>query len=147
MNYWFKPLSDESEWKWISDRANCSYCDDSKGIIAYLDSDIVGAVALDSWSYNSVCIHIAVEDIKIFRHKFAEEVFSYIFQTCDKGVVIGITPADNEAALRFNAHIGLTELYRIQDGFKVGVDYVVQQLRKENCRYISHEISAKSIAA
>ncbi len=72
------------------------------------------------------------------KHGYPEEVFNYVFNTCDKGVVIGVTPSNNEQALKFNAHLGLTEIYRIKDGYDVGIDYVVQQLRKENCRYIEH---------
>ena len=83
----------------------------------------------------------------LFRHGFAEEVFNYIFNTAGRGVVIGVTPADNAPALKFNKHIGLVELYRIKDGYAQGVDYVVQELRKENCRYIEHGKEINSNAA
>mgnify|MGYP005662725173 CR=1 FL=1 len=142
------PLTKKSEWEWVSEKAGCSKCDDTKGVVAYRGRKIAAVVALDSWSYNSVTIHIAVDDILAFKHGFPEEVFNYVFKEANKGVVIGITPADNVKALKFNAHIGLEELYRIRDGYAIGVDYVVQQLRKENCRYIDHdETSAKSVAA
>lgn len=70
------------------------------------------------------------------KHGYPEEVFNYVFNTCDKGVIIGVTPSNNERALRFNKRVGLTEIYRIKDGYAVGIDYVVQELRKENCKYL-----------
>ena len=147
MKYEFKPLNLRPEWKWVAERAKCSLCEDTKGIVAYLGDKIVAIVALDSWSYNSVTIHIAVEDPYVFRHGFAEECFNYIFNTCGKGVLIGVTPANNEVALKFNRHVGLVEIYRISDGYDLGIDYVVQELRKEDCRYIEHGQEIHSNAA
>jgi len=140
MSNWFiEPMEYEHQFTWLSERAECSHCEDTKGIVVYRDDQLVGAVAMDSWSYNSCTIHIAIDDMLAFKNNFPEEVFNYIFNTCDKGVVIGVTPADNERALRFNKTVGLVELYRIKDGYEVGVDYVVQELRKENCKYLRIE--------
>lgn len=132
------PLQREEEFKWVQEAAECALCDDMNGIVMYRDGDIVAGILLESWSHNSVTIHIRVDDPLAFKHGFAEECFHYIFIETNRGVLIGITPANNEASLRFNKHIGLREIYRISDGYDVGIDYVVQELRKENCRYIEH---------
>lgn len=147
MKYTFKPLSTREEWAWLSAKAQCCYCEDTKGIVAYREGEVVAAVALDSWSHNSVSIHIAITAPLVLKNGFAEEVFNYIFNTTGRRVVIGITPADNLAALKFNRHIGLVEVYRIKDGYAQGVDYVVQEIRKENCRYIEHGKEINSCAA
>jgi len=144
---WQTFAMNDYEFDWIQKRAECARCEDTKGIVIHRNSQVVGAVVLDSWSYNSVTIHVAIDDLLCMKHGFPEEVFNYIFNTCDKGVVIGITPANNEKALRFNKRIGLVELYRIRDGYDVGIDYVVQELRKENCRYIEHGQKDNSKAA
>lgn len=135
----FLPISRNEEWEWVSSRAKCVRCADTKGIVAYKDGKIVGAVALDTWAHNSVHIHIAFEDMFIFKHGFPETVFDYVFNTCDKGVIIGVTPASNEKALRFNEHIGFEEIFRVRDGYEIGIDFVVQEYRKENCKYIRKE--------
>ena len=147
MSTWQTFAMNDYEFDWIQKRAECARCEDTKGIVIHRNSQVVGAVVLDSWSYNSVTIHVAIDDLLCMKHGFPEEVFNYIFNTCDKGVVIGITPANNEKALRFNKRIGLVELYRIRDGYDVGIDYVVQELRKENCRYIEHGQKDNSKAA
>jgi len=131
-----KAMDQVEEWLWIKNLAECVWCEDTKGLVAWKNGKIVGAVALDSWSYNAVNIHIALEDSHIMRHGFPEAVFGYIFDTCDKGVVIGVTAASNERALRFNKRVGLEELYRVKDGYNIGVDYVIQELRKEDCKYL-----------
>jgi hypothetical protein len=134
------------EFKWVQEAAECAWCDDMNGIVCYRDGNLVAGILLESWSHNSVTIHIRVDDPLVFKNRFAEECFNYIFCTAGKGVLIGVTPANNIKALRFNRHIGLREIYRISDGYAVGVDYVVQELRKENCRYIEHgkEIHSKA---
>lgn len=132
----FLPMSRQEEWDWIAARAECVWCADTKGIVAYKDGKIVGAVAMDTWSHNSCRIHIAVEDMLIFKHGWPEAVFDYIFNACDKGVIMGITPACNERALKFILHIGFVEVFRLRDGFEEGIDFVCTEYRKENCKYI-----------
>jgi RimJ/RimL family protein N-acetyltransferase len=128
----FHPMESQEEWDWIAARAECVYCSDSKGIVAYRDGKLVGAVSFDHWSHNSCHIHTAFEDMLIFKHGFTEAVFDYIFNQCDKGVIIGVTPACNVKALRFNKHIGFEEVFRLKDGFEEGIDFVVTEYRKEN---------------
>jgi len=140
----FHAMESEEEWDWISARAECVYCADSKGIVAYSDGKLVGAVAFDHWANNSVHIHIAVDNMLIFKHGFREAVFGYIFNECDKGVIIGITPACNERSIRFIKHIGFVEVFRLKDGFEEGIDFVVTEYRKENCKYIRNEDGQES---
>lgn len=140
MSKWFIwPMKLDAEFKWLQHRSKCAKCDDTNGIVVYRGKKLVGAVVMDSWSYNSCTIHIAIEDMLAFKHGFPEEVFKYIFETAGKGVVIGITPSDNLKALAFNKRVGLVEIYRIKDAYDVGIDYVVQELRKENCKYLRIE--------
>lgn len=111
--------------------------EDTKGIIAVDDEGIPQAICvLDSWSFNSCQIHIWIENAFVLKHGFAEQVFKYVFDTCNRNLIIGVTPADNDKALKFIQHIGFEEIHRIRDGYKEGVDYVVTEIRRENCRYL-----------
>ena len=112
-------------------------CADTKGIMAVDEEGIPQAICvLDSWSFNSCQIHIWIENAFVLKHGFAEEVFNYIFNTCGRNVVIGVTPDNNVKALKFIKHIGLEEVCRIKDGYAEGVDYIITEIRRENCRYI-----------
>ena len=132
----FHAMRSQEEWDWIQQRAECVRSDDSRGMVCYRDGKLVNAVAFDHWSHNSVHIHTAFEDFLCFKHGWPEAVFGWIFMECDKGVIMGVTPASNEKAVRFNKHIGFVELFRVKDGFEVGIDFVVSEYRKENCKYI-----------
>jgi hypothetical protein len=55
--------------------------------------------------------------------------------------MIGLTPSNNTKSLKFNKKLGFVEVFRIEDGFDEGVDYVIQELRKENCRWINERCS------
>ena len=136
MSKWRFFPSSPDELLWLKARAECNITDDMNGISCFRDDHLIGVVGLESWSHNSVTIHLAIEDPMSLRHGYPEEVFNYIFNTCDKGLVIGVTPENNPKALKFNKHMGLVELYRIKDAYDVGIDYVVQELRKENCKFL-----------
>ena len=112
------------------------YCEDTKGITA-LDPEPVGVCLLDSWTKNSVQIHIWIDNPFVLKHGFAEEVFGFVFGSGRK-MVIGSTPSDNKKALKFIKHIGLKEVYRIPDAFNDGVDAVITMMKKDDCRWIKH---------
>jgi hypothetical protein len=132
-------MDKQEEWDWIAARAECVHCADSAGMVAYRHGKIACAVAFDHWSHNSVHIHTAFEDLLCFKHGWPEAVFGYIFNQCDKGVIMGVTPACNMKAIHFNKHIGFVEIFRVKDGYEEGIDFVVTEYRKENCKYIRKE--------
>lgn len=135
----FKPfLPTEEQWVWFQERDPIAMIDDIKGVVAYKDGQIVAAVALDHWTENSVQIHIAVDDPFVFKHGFAEEVFEYAYNSGDgRDIIIGNTPANNPHALKFNKHMGLTEIFRIKDVCAKGVDIVIQEMHRRDCRWLA----------
>ena len=118
-------------------KARPNVCEDTRGITAKDEAGEVQAVCvLDSWSYNSCNIHIWINNPFVLKHGFAEEVFNFVFsEQSGRTKIIGVTPADNLKAVKFIKNIGFKEIYRISDGYKVGVDYVVTEMNKDNCRY------------
>lgn len=131
----FRPL-DAYYWPWVHAMTGAVASQQLRGIVAVRGEEPIAAAVFDGWSFNACQAHIVVDDPMVLRHGFLEEIFHYVFNTCDKGVLIGVTPGDNDKALKFNKHVGLRELYRVEDGYKVGIDYVVQELRKENCKWL-----------
>ena len=128
------PLAGE-HWEWIQRRASPVLCKDTTGLVAMRGDRIVGAVVFDSFSYNSCLSHIAIEDPRVVR-RLVRMGCEFVFEHSDRGVLTGLTPADNEEALRLNKGLGFREICRIRDGYKVGVDYVLQEMRRETCRWI-----------
>jgi hypothetical protein len=101
------------------------------------EGQVQTAVLYDYWTPNSVNAHIWSRTPKgLFSPGFIREIFVYPFLTCGRGLLIGVTPADCEASLRFSDALGFTEKYRIKDGWSVGTDMVIKEMRREECRWI-----------
>jgi hypothetical protein len=136
----FVPLCVEKHWSWVATHAKCKQCIDTRGIVCEDDSGgILAAAILDSWSYNSCQLHIAILNPFVIRRGFLNELCRFVFVVSERGVMIGITPADNEKALKFNTHAGMQEVGRIRDGFKPGVDYVITEMRRESSPWLTEE--------
>ena len=137
MSYTFHSvLEKEAYWDWVAQRAGTVKCMNSRGFIALRDNgDIDAGVAFDNWTKTSCGTHIAIENPFVLRHGFLEEVARYVFDVCDRKIIVGFTPGDNEAALRFNRKIGWVEIARIPDGQDHGVELVIQTMRPDQCRY------------
>ncbi len=141
----FGPYPDQ--WQWFHERDPIVMTSDTKGVAAYRDGNLVAVVALDHWTPNSVQIHIAVDDPLVFRYRFAEEVFEYAYNAGEKrDIIIGNTPSNNPKALKFNRHMGLTEVYRLKDVCGPGIDLVIQEMRRENCRWLKENATSESSA-
>lgn len=123
--------------------ARPNWCEDTKGITAVDANGFPAAICVvDSWSYNSCIMHIWIKNPMVLRRGFAEQVFGFVFsEQSGRTKVLGITPADNQQALKFNQRIGFREVYRIEDGYKQGIDFVVQEINKSECRYIEHGVT------
>ena len=133
-------------WAMLPESAKPRLCDDSRGIIAFDEHDnMVAGSVMDSWTDNSCMIHVFIGNPFALKHGFAHEVFNYAFNIANRGV-IGCTPADNKKALKFNANMGFEEQTRIKDGYAEGVDFVITQLRKENCKFIAQQEKIKRVA-
>lgn len=127
-------------------KARPNICEDTRGITALDENGTPQAVCVfDSWSYNSCNIHIWINTPFVLKHGFAEEVFNFVFsEKSGRTKIIGVTPADNLKAVKFIKNIGFKEIYRILDGQKVGVDYVITEMNKDECRYYNGKEQSKS---
>lgn len=133
----FVPYNFLHHAQWIKEHIKCTICEDTLGIVALRDGEIVAAMVADSWAHNSVQVHIAIKDPLVFKHGMHFEFFDWIFNKTGRGVMLALIPANNAKALKLNEHLGFTEFARIPDGFRVGEDFIARQLRKESCKYIN----------
>ena len=123
----------------MAEQARPCMSEDTVGITALDDDGVPQAVCImDNWSHNSCMMHIWIGNPFVLKHGYAEAVFGYTFSD-GREKVIGITPSDNQKALKFNRHIGFKEIARIKDGYKKGVDYIVTEMNKDECRFVNGE--------
>ena len=146
MTYRFTALTDEA-WEWVKARASPVRCEDTKGIVAWKeDGTIAAVVIMDSWAYNSVQVHLAIDDPMVLRHGLFEEAARHIHEVCDRDVIIGLVPADNAKAIKLNTHMGYREVYRVRDGYKKGVDYIIMELRREDNRWLRSNSDGRKVS-
>ncbi len=121
----------------IPEDARPALMENTRGIIARDESDMPQAICtMDSWSPNSCQVHIWIKNPLVLRHGFREEVCEFVFAHVNK--MLFVMPSDNEKVVNFAEKMGCVELIRIKDGFDIGVDYIVSEMNKEDCRYINH---------
>lgn len=133
---------------WLKGRTGCALEDGFRAIEAVDEHDvdwcpacgrwhglIRGMVGFGSWTPNSVSMHVAVEH-PIAVRTLAPAAFEYAFLQAGKKLVVGVTPGDNAKALAFNKHIGFREVYRLKDGWSDGVDMVIQEMHRHECKWL-----------
>lgn len=98
------------------------------------DGKILGVVGFDGWNGSSCQMHAAGEGNWVSRD-LIRATFDYAFNVAGLKVVLGLVPSGNDKALRFDKHVGFSEVARIKDGHPDG-DLVILELRRENCRYL-----------
>lgn len=138
----FKPLRTQEEWDAFNEHLPILHVEDSGGILALRDGELVGGCVTDNWTETSVQCHFYIKDWTVLRHDFLETCFEYMFNTCNRRIIYGLVPGDNAKAIKFNSHMGFTEKCRFEGAFKDGVDYVIMELKKENCKHLLAEEAA-----
>lgn len=101
------------------------------------DGCLVAGVVLDSYvSGARCCMHVAAEGRDWLNREFLWLCFHYAFEQLGCNVVIGLVRSDNEAALRFDTHLGFEEVARIPGG-SGDCDLVILAMQRKTCRWLT----------
>jgi RimJ/RimL family protein N-acetyltransferase len=138
MNIQFRAFVGEYDWGWVQLHQPILRVEDTGGIMAVdLDKqETIGAVIFDNWTENSVCAHMIITKPMLLRHGFLEECFDFAFNVSGRKVMTGLVNSDNIKAQKLDEHIGFKEIARLHDGWKDGVDIIMYEMRKEDCRWL-----------
>ena len=128
------------DWAWIANRANPVLCEDTDGIVAVRNGELEAAAVFDSFSETSCTCHLVIENPFVIRHGFLTYGFLFAFIAKDLKLLVGYTPSNNHEALRLNKKLGFRETYRIPEAYMQGVDLVVQEMRRDECRWLNTEV-------
>ena len=137
MNVGFRFMDGTRDWGWINDRVRLLRVEDTTGIVA-VNSDtgeLIGAVVMDNWTPNAVQCHFTMKSMIAIRHGLLNKAFEHVFSTKGKKIMYGLIPSNNEKSLKLALHLGFTEKTRLHDTFGEGLDYVILELKRENCPY------------
>lgn len=144
MNVFFRPMYPPTDWQYIDDKCALTYTSDTKGMTAQ-DSDtgdILAVTVFQNWTANAVTHHGCINNQIVLKHGWIEEVAHYVFETCEKNVLFTQVASDNNTALLFDKSAGFIEVARLKDYCKAGVDLVLFEMRKENCKWLAQEAAA-----
>lgn len=120
---------------YIADKTGAVLTPAARGVMAVRKGEIVGMVAFDGWTDNSVVVHMAAEFPAVWR-RLLPAACRYAFIQSGRGVVLGSVRASNVAALKLDMHFGFREIARVRDGYAVGDDMVLIEMRREECRWL-----------
>lgn len=123
-------------FNWVQERTGCVLTVRARALEARDTAGrIRGVVAYDCWTENAVQAHMAVDAPVVWR-SLLPSVFTYPFLEAGKGLLLGIIPANNERSCNMTQRLGFREAYRVLDGWAVGVDLVVHEMRRHECRWL-----------
>jgi len=107
-------------------------------LIAHSDSrgQIDAVVAYNGWTYRVCSMHVAGDGGRWIDRQMLRVCFDYAFNQGDRVAVYGQVASNNEAALRLDKHLGFREVHRICDAVSNGVDLVILEMRREDCRWL-----------
>ena len=131
-----------TDWDYVHAMTSAIACSDTCGVTACdsFDGRIVGVAVFDQLAPNSAQCHIAITNpIKALRAGLLRAAGEYIFKDRGRNIVYGLVPANNERALKFNENIGFKQIMRLPEGFDVGIDYVVLEMKRAACRWIDKD--------
>ncbi len=130
--------AEPGHYAWIAERAHLCIGPSFRALEAVTeDGRILGMVGFDSWTPNSVSMHVALERPTAARH-LIRPAFGIAFVEFDRKVVFGTVLGNNPRALELDLHLGFREVARLRDAWEPGVDTVILEMRREECRWINH---------
>lgn len=122
---------------WVADKIGC---DRNWGAFEAIgieqDGAIIAGVVIDGYTKNARCsIHCAGDGKRWLNREFLSVVFRYVFVQAACRVVVSTVNSENEASMKFTAHLGFEEQCRVEGGSPEG-DLVIFAMRRENCRWL-----------
>jgi len=104
------------------------------------DGSLVGGVVIDNYIHEARCsIHCAGIGRKWLTKEFLFVVFDYVFRQLKCNAVLNIVDSNNTDSVRFTAHIGFKEVYRVKGGSRNRQDAVIFELQKDDCKWIRNK--------
>ena len=125
-----------ADYGYLVARTGCALTSDFRAIEAMDGQErIRGMVGYCNWTKSAVQLHIAVEAPSVWR-ALLRPGLEYPFVECGRRVLLGLIAVSNKRSARFTRAVGFRDVARIKDGWEVGEDMVLFQLRREDCRFL-----------
>ena len=129
-------------WIWLAERASLSVgpgfgameaIEDMKG--AEGPPRILGMVGFDGWTPATVSMHVALE-APIALRGLLRQCFGMAFIQFDRRVVTVMVRSNNQRSKELVRHLGFREVFRGRNYWSKGVDMILFEMRRNECRFI-----------
>lgn len=127
---------------------------DDLRLIAHADANeqVDAVVAFNGFTHRIASIHVVGDGGKWIDRQMLRVVFDYAFNHCKLVALYGQVASNNERAMRLDLHLGFREVTRLRDAVADGVDLVILEMRRDECRWlkdrrVNHGIEIVTAAA
>ena len=126
-----------AHWPWLVSRANLVPDGQFRAIEAVDEASgkILAAVGYDGWMDNACCMHVALDHPSAGRYVL-RPAFRIPFVELGLGVVVAKVVSTNVRALALDKALGFKVVGVGRDWIRPGVDLVVMEMRREDCRWL-----------
>ncbi len=107
-----------------------------RGIVRVVDNDIRAMVGFDDFTHTLCQMHVWSRGPGGLSRLFITECFRYAFDTCGLLLVISTVACNNAASLELTRKLGFRRILTIKDGYGLGTDLAIQEMRREECRWL-----------
>jgi len=126
------------------------------GVSPTMDTQLLGWVVNDDLKVvvgfngflGKICqMHVAMQpDFKFSPRELLKQSFkhAYTVRKCD--MVLGIVNSFNHDAMRYDAHLGFKELWRLPKMHEEGGDLVVLGMTRAECKYLHDVVPEERVA-
>lgn len=109
-----------------------------KGLGLERDGELIAGVLYEGYNGVNVWMHVAaVSGRRWLNREYLRYCFYYPFVELGCKRVSGYVEDSNEAAKRFDEHLGFTREAVLRGAAADGGDVILYVMRKEDCRYLS----------
>ena len=125
-------------WAFVSERVPVPVVAGMKGLGLERDGELVAGVLYEGYNGVNVWMHVAaVSGRRWLNREYLRYCFYYPFVELGCKRVSGYVEDSNEAAKRFDEHLGFTREAVLRGAAADGGDVILYVMRKEDCRYLS----------
>ncbi len=128
----------ETHWGWYTSRIPTNWSENMGGIVT-IDTDTgvpQAAVLYEDWTATSCTMSVIIDNPMVLRHNFLETAFHFVFNTSNRIKVFARIASKNKRSLSFVKRLGFTQVAILEDGCDLENDWIIFELKKEDCRYI-----------
>jgi hypothetical protein len=107
------------------------------GIVAYNPdtTETLAVFVAEDWTQTSVSVHQVIVKTMVLRHGWLQEIADFIFTKAGRKKMYAVVPDVHAKAISLNEKIGFQQVARLDDAVAEGIDYLVMELKRENCPY------------